>query len=118
MQELTPQQKKKLLKLAKLADEGNLAIAEHLFEIEEKMEAEIPEIKDIISRVKGDKGDIGPKPIKGKDYLTDEDMENIKKELTPQKGVHYFDGKDGRTPMFIGKAKPNNPQKGDLWYQD
>jgi hypothetical protein len=58
---LDPKQKKKLQKIAKVVDEGEFAIVEHLFEIEEKIEAEIPSIKDVISRVKGDKGDQGNK---------------------------------------------------------
>lgn len=37
---------------------------------------------------------------------------------TPVKGKDYFDGLDGRTPIFIGNTEPQNPQKGDIWYQD
>lgn len=52
---------------------------------------------DVKRGYKGDKGDKGEAPIKGIDYV---------------------DGKDGRTPFFIGSKEPSNPQKGDLWYQD
>ena len=57
IENLTEREQTKLLKLAELADKGNLAIVEYLFELEEKIEAEIPSIKDIIARMKGDQGD-------------------------------------------------------------
>lgn len=41
--------------------------------------------------LKGDKGDA---PIKGRDYYTDEEIENFRKEITPIKGKDYNDGKD------------------------
>lgn len=48
------------------------------------------------------KGDRGHSPIKGIDYHTPEEIAALKKELTPIKGKHYFDGKrgkDGKTPI-------------------
>ena len=91
---LTPQQQKKLQKFAKLIDNGNVAILEYLMELDDKIEAELPNIKDIISRVKGEKGDtptrdellalIEPliphieQPLDGQDYvLTDYDKKEI-----------------------------------------
>jgi len=94
MQEMTEKQKRKLQKLAKLFDDGNVAILEHLFELEEMMDEKMPDLDKVLDTVKGKDGE------------------------TPQKGVHYFDGKDGRTPIFVGNEEPKNPQKGDLWYQD
>lgn len=48
---------------------------------------------------KGDKGDDGKTPEKGKDYFTDEDklalIDGLKEQVTPIKGIDYFDGKDG-----------------------
>jgi hypothetical protein len=70
--ELTPKQKKKLEKLSRLIKQGEFAILTYLFELEEKIEEAIPEITNVISRVKGDDG------------------------YTPEKGVDYFDGEDGR----------------------
>lgn len=51
---------------------------------------------------KGDRGDDGKTPEKGKDYLTPEEIQEIKdatrnelkEEVTPVKGVDYFDGED------------------------
>lgn len=57
MQNLTPQQRRRLEKLLKVEQEGVTGILEYLFEIEEKIDTEIPSIKDIISKVKGEKGD-------------------------------------------------------------
>ena len=38
------------------------------------------------------KGDSGHTPMKGIDYMTKAEMEAMKKEITPEKGKHYFDG--------------------------
>lgn len=66
---LTPQQVNKIKRLADLASKGNIAIVQYLFELEDKLDIEIPQIKDLISRVKGDKGD---------NYiLTDKDKNDI-----------------------------------------
>ena len=72
--------------------------------------------------IKGDKGEDGFTPIKGQDYLTDEELQgikneitpikgqdyftadeinNIKKEVTPIKGIHYFDGRPGQDGKSI-----------------
>lgn len=94
--QLNPQQKRKVDKLLKLSKEGSLAITAHLFELEEKIDEEIPQIKNIISKVQGVDGKDGKDgkdgytPKKGVDYFDGEDG------YTPQKGVDYFDGKDGK----------------------
>lgn len=36
------------------------------------------------------------RPIKGQDYFTGEEIEAIKQEITPIKGKDYFDGKNGK----------------------
>lgn len=99
---LDPKQKRKLEKLAKVVDEGELALAEYLFEIEEKIDEEIPSIKDVISRVKGEKGDKGDAGLKG------DKGEQGKSVAGPQgptgskgekgdKGVVGTSGKDGES---------------------
>lgn len=55
--QIDPQKEKKLRRLAKVVSSGNIGILEYLDELESKIEAEIPSIKDIISRLKGEKGD-------------------------------------------------------------
>jgi hypothetical protein len=98
MTQLTPQQKRKLEKLVKIVAEGNVAIAEYLYELEQKLDSEIPGMKDVLLKIKGDKGDsptkeellnliqpliVIPEPIHGKDYvLTEEDKEEIAKSIT------------------------------------
>jgi len=91
--ELPESKRKKIEKLANLADKGLLAVTEHLFELEERLDEEIPQIKDVISRVKGDKGDnptedeliqiikpLIPEVENGKDYiLTPKDKKDIAK---------------------------------------
>ena len=54
------------------------------------------EVAKTTSKQKGEKGDDGYTPIKGKDYYTPEEIKEIKKEVTPIKGKDYFDGKDGK----------------------
>ncbi len=49
--------------------------------------------------VKGKKGDKGDTPQRGIDYLTEQEMIDIKDELTPVKDVDYFDGEPGYTPV-------------------
>jgi hypothetical protein len=89
--------KKKLAKLVNLFEKGDVAIMEHLLEIEEKLDAEIPNIKDIIARLKGDRGD---------DYvLTEEDKQYIK-EITLE-GIDYesLRGKPGENYILTNGDK-------------
>ena len=81
--------------------------------------SEIKQAVDNIEPPKGDTGDDGYTPVKGKDYYTKEEIvktkEEIKKLATPVKGIDY---KDGRDMIYVGKKAPKNPQKGDLWYKE
>lgn len=45
--------------------------------------------------IKGEKGDKGDTPEKGKDYFKQEEIESFLKEITPKKGTDYFDGEKG-----------------------
>jgi hypothetical protein len=38
-------------------------------------------------------------PVSGIDYFTDEETEQFLKDITPVKGTDYFDGEDGYTPV-------------------
>ncbi len=81
------------------------------------------------------KGDPGYTPIKGTDYLTDEEVADIKDELTPEKGVdyltpeelqaikteatpikgvHYFDGKDANEADIVRRISKIVPTKEDI----
>jgi len=74
--ELTPKQKRKLDKIAKVIAGGELAIAEHLLEIEdefentiERLKQEMPNLDKVLESIRGDDGE---------DYvLTDDDVEDI-----------------------------------------
>lgn len=59
-------------------------------------------------KIKGDRGEDGYTPIKGKDYYTPEEIKEIKKEVTPVKGKDYFDGKDGKS--IVGPRGPIGPR--------
>lgn len=74
MENLTPKQLKRLERLSSLVERGDVSIVEFLMELEEKLDVEIPQIKNIIAQVKGDKGD---KP-------TREDLLEIIEPLIPE----------------------------------
>lgn len=69
MDNITPQQKKKLERILKLGKEGLPALLEYLFEIEEKIETEIPTLRTLMKDIKGEKGDSY--------VITEEDQANI-----------------------------------------
>jgi len=78
--QLDPKKIKKLQKIAKIIDEGDIAIAESILELEEKfeetvekLENKIPDYKSILESVKGIDGADGITPVKGKDYFDGED---------------------------------------------
>ena len=109
MPEITEKQKRKLQKLAKLFDEGNVAILEHLFELEESIDERMPDLDKVLETVKGKKGDKGEKGDKGdkgergergrdgRDGRDGVDGINGKNGLDGKDGV---DGKDGEMGMI------------------
>ena len=74
-------------------------------------------MSSFVQMLKGDKGEPGSIPIKGKDYFTKDEINQIIAEVHSKIKVPE-DGKDGRSIMHYGKKQPKNPMKGDLWYQD
>ena len=57
---------------------------------------------DFFESMRGEAGQDGKNPQYGVDYLTPEEIDAIKQELTPIKGIHYLDGIDGepgKTPV-------------------
>lgn len=86
----------KVEKLKMFAQSPELAMFDMLDEINSKLETFADVFKDVdFSKVNELKGD---KPEKGVDYLTEEELEEIRdmiaEQATPVKGVHYFDGED------------------------
>ncbi len=107
--ELNPKQKRKLEKLSKVVDEGNLAVVEHIFELEEKLDSDIAEIKKIatenklppeivakIKTVKGEKGDKGDKGDIGNDGKDGTNGRDGKDGKQGERGESGIDGKNGR----------------------
>ena len=79
----------------------------------------------VVKGLKGEQGEQGPvgpegyTPQAGIDFFTSEEVSEMMRVIgsnipIPQNGI---DGINGRTPMFVGKELPTNPQKGDLWYK-
>ena len=104
MTNLSPQQK---IKLTKLFPE--LSTYFTLQEIKDKKpeaDAFLVAFINKLTTIKGEKGDM---PVKGKDYFTDSEVNNmisyILKQSTPQKGVHYQDGEKGDTYILTKQDK-------------
>lgn len=72
MPQLDPKQKKKVQRVEEILRMGDLAIAKYLMELEEKIEAEIPNLKNIYDKIRGEKGDSYA--------ITDKDYKKIAKE--------------------------------------
>jgi len=49
--------RKRIERISQLAQDGEFALFKYLLDIEEKIDEEIPELKNILKRVKGDKGE-------------------------------------------------------------
>jgi hypothetical protein len=63
----------------------------------------------LIDKIQSVKGEDGYTPVKGKDYWTEKEVENmvnaILAEATPIKGVHYSDGENGKDYILTSKDK-------------
>src|SRR5690349_16849709 len=99
LSQLTDKQKKKLQKLTKLMETGDVALLEHLFEMEEKMDEmmekcmsemekvrneAVPKLQDVLDQVKGAPG---------------------KDAYVPKKGIDYHDGIDGEDYIITERDK-------------
>ena len=116
-----PKNLERIKRLANVIDNGNVAILDYINDLEDKIDSEIPSIKDVISRVKGDKGDsptkeelreiikpLIPKPIPGYTPTQKEIVELIK-PLIPE----IPEVKDGETPSdekLISLIEPLIPE--------
>lgn len=73
----------KIKRLKKLQGKGVFALLEMIDEIHSKIDSVVESFKNIT------------KPKKGEDYLTSDEMEGLKEEISPIKGIDYRDGIDG-----------------------
>jgi len=64
--------------------------------------------KAFFSMLKGDKGD---SPIKGKDYLTNEELQQIKDEVTPKLGTDYQLPENGKDYILTDEDKKEIAKK-------
>jgi hypothetical protein len=106
---LTPKQKRKLVKLAELADKGLLAVTEHIFEMEEMMEEMkqgLPDLDKVLETVKGKDGKHGR-----------DSMIPGPKGLTGMKGDMGLPGKDSVIPGPPGPPGKDG-QKGEIGSPD
>lgn len=85
---------------------SNLEIKKALLDIVEQLKKnQVVEIKGAnITEIKGDIGDDGKTPEKGKDYFTDEEKNTFLKQATPKKGKDYFT--DQEVDQIAKKATP------------
>lgn len=69
MKELTPKQKKRANQIIDVIQHGTAGIAKMILDLEDKIDEELPNVMNIVNKLKGEKGD---------NYvLTDEDKKNI-----------------------------------------
>lgn len=76
--------------LVKGGTDKDLLILDEIHSLEDKIDAEIPSIKEVISRVKGETGE------KGKDGSDGKDGKDGEKGKDGKNGLNGKDGKDGR----------------------
>lgn len=79
---------------------------------EQKLAEKKPEEVTIVDAKKMMKGDDGYSPQKGKDYFTDDEINEFLQKITPVKGVHYSDGIKGDKGDSI-KGDKGDGVKGD-----
>lgn len=77
METITPKQKRTLEKLEKFLREGDMAMIDHIFELEDKVDSEMERIQEIAEEIKG----LIPEVKDGEDgedyVLTEEDIKSI-----------------------------------------
>lgn len=72
MTNLTEKQRTRLQKALNVEMNGSAMLLRYLFELEEKLETNLNDVRDAISNIKLQKGDDGYTPVKGKDYFDGE----------------------------------------------
>ncbi len=133
MEEFTPQQKRRLERIAEVIESGPLALAKFIFELEEKIDEAIPDTKSLLAKVRGNDGYT---PKIGVDYYTKADKDKfvnevysrivipvVKNGITPKAGIDYPTKKqisdyiDAR--LAVMKPEPGyTPQKGFDYFTD
>ena len=107
--ELTPKQQKKIQNIAEVVDKGNIAIAKMIFELEDKIDEQVPNFEEITKRIsvkiKGKDGDKGEKGDKGERGETGRSIQGIKgdkgeKGERGEKGEKGDRGTDGVNPSI------------------
>lgn len=104
----TPKQIKKAKKIAKVLDEGNVAIVEHILELEDtleekvtELETKIPNLGTILDTIRGkdgetgQAGEVGPKGDKGEPGEAGKDGVNGRDGINGKDGRDGLDGRDG-----------------------
>ena len=101
MKDLTPQQQRKIEKIASVVADGELAIIEHIFELEERFDETVNKIKETVPNL-----DDVLKTIKGKDGIDGIDGEDSvipgpkgdrgDKGDKDDPGINGKDGKEGK----------------------
>lgn len=128
MPQLTPKQSSRLNKVAKVVKDGNLAIVEHLFELEEKFDSAVVEVKESVPSFeklveymeaeKGDKGDRGDDGINGKDGETGPQGPQGPQGVPGPQGIPGKDGEKGKPGIQGLQGIPGLPGKDGMQGKD
>jgi len=119
LSKLTAQQRRRLEKAAKLIDEGDFAILEHLLEIEDmvqtkisELEKKFPKLENVLRSVRGKDGAQG---IKGESGLDGKDGKDGRDGVDGRDGKNGKDGRDGKDGKNGEKGeKGDKGDAGDL----
>jgi len=126
MHNLSPKQIKKLERLAKIADKGEIAIVEELDAISDQFEALDEKLegalaiaseannREIPEPIEGKKGDKGDKGDAGKDGLNGKDGLDGKDGVDGKDGKDGKNGKDGKAPLVGWGAHPLRVESGGV----
>ncbi len=106
LSKLDPKDRRRLEKLAKLVKNGDVAILDHLLEVENRIEdlkQNVPDVQAVLDSIKGQDGKT---PIKGQDYFTTDELATVADAIydrvpKPQDGVTPIAGQDYPTKQEI-----------------
>lgn len=137
MSELNPKQLNRIARLKQVADQGNLAVAKYIFDIEDMIDESMqvvdekikniestvsPNLNNILEQVRGkdgkdgqsivgDKGDKGDKGDRGEQGVRGNDGKNGRDGRDGRDGIDGLNGQDGRDGIDGHDGSPDNPQQ-------
>ena len=98
MKETKQEKLLRALKEKKVVDETTLGVFKMVEELNDRLDEEIPDLKDVLKRVKGDKGDKGEDGKDGRDGIDGKDGKDGTDGADGKPGVRGHRGEPGAVP--------------------